>query len=412
MKGKRGRKKAYRRKLILLAGLVLIAGLGCFLWFYKPDRVQAKVTLEAGEPMAEADDFLKRDGVEASYVTNMTGIDTSIPGEYSVEIRAGYYSYESVLEIVDRTPPEGTVRDFAIWQGDSCTAEDFLESASDVTGVTVSFGKEPDQKKTGDQKVEILLTDGAGNETRLTATLTIWADTEPPVISGVSDQTVTEGDSISYKSGVTVTDNRDTDVEIQVDASAVDLEKAGTYEVVYTAVDRAGNTATETAEITVKAKDKGEANREEMESLARKAVAACISDDMSDRDKLYEMFWYVKRHMNYTGDSDKTTQVNEALRGFEEGQGDCFTYFSVLKAMMEQAGFETADVTRLGGETRHFWSLVKVGDEWYHIDSCPRSEEHNKYWYCFLRTDAELEKFSKNYDGYYNFDPTGLPETP
>ena len=75
MKGKRGRKKAYRRKLILLAGLVLIAGLGCFLWFYKPDRVQAKVTLEAGEPMAEADDFLKRDGMEASYVTNMTGID-------------------------------------------------------------------------------------------------------------------------------------------------------------------------------------------------------------------------------------------------------------------------------------------------------------------------------------------------
>ena len=28
---------------------------------------------------------------------------------------------------------------------------------------------------------------------------------------------------------------------------------------------------------------------------------------------------------------------------------------AIMKAMMEQAGFETADVTRLGGETRHFY---------------------------------------------------------
>ncbi|WP_434310056.1 immunoglobulin-like domain-containing protein [Hominifimenecus sp. rT4P-3] len=412
MKGKRRRKKSWKRKLILLTGLVLVAGLGCFLWFYTPDWVMAKVAIEAGAPMADVSDFLKKDGVKANYVTDVGEIDTSVPGLYPVEIRAGHYSYETLLEIVDRTPPEGTVRDLTIWRGDACTADDFIETASDVTGVTASFGTEPDWNREGSQEVEIFLTDGAGNVTKLPAVLTIFFDTEPPVIAGVADQTITEGDSISYKSGVTVTDNRDENLEITVDASDVNLEQAGTYTVVYTAEDSAGNRAAVSATITVKARDKGEANREEMEELAREALANCISDRMSDRDKLYEMFWYVKRHMNYTGDSDKTTQINEAIRGFEEKQGDCFTYFSVLKAMMEQAGFETVDVTRLGGETRHFWSLVKVGDEWYHIDSCPRSVDHNKYWYCFLRTDAELAKFSEQYDGYYNFDSTGLPKTP
>ncbi len=179
-------------------------------------------------------------------------------------------------------------------------------------------------------------------------------DPEPPVILGVQDQTVEEGDSISYRSGVTATDNVDGEVPVEVDASQVDLDEAGVYTVVYTAEDAAGNVARETARITVTAPDPGEDNREEMVGLAREAVEECGLEGLDSRDQLYAMFWYVKNHMTYTGDSDKTSQVNEAIRGFEEGQGDCFTYFSMLKAMMEEAGFETRDVTRLGGETRHF----------------------------------------------------------
>ncbi len=415
MQKKRG-KRHKRRAAFFLAGLVLIltAGLVAFLRLYKPDLVREAVTVEAGTPAAEASAFLRaeEEDWEVSYLSDISTIDCSIPGAYPVELQVGRYRYQSLLEVVDTVPPEGTSRDVSGWVGDTFQPEDFLESASDVTGVDVSFWQEPDWSRPGTQTVELVLTDGAGNQTTLTAQLTLQADGEAPVIVGVADQTVTAGSSISYRTGVTATDNRDGEVEVQVDASQVDLDTPGVYTVVYTAEDQAGNRTREIAYVTVEPEDTAEELRPQMEALAQAAVEECDLTGMSSREQLYTIFWYVKNHMTYTGTSDKTSQVHEAIRGFTEGQGDCFTYFSMLKAMMEAAGFETLDVTRQGGETRHFWSLVLVDGEWYHIDSCPRSAEHNKYWYCFLRTDAELEEFSEQYDGYYNFDHTGLPRTP
>ena len=78
----------------------------------------------------------------------------------------------------------------------------------------------------------LVLTDVGGQETRLNTVLHLIADTTPPVITGVQDQTVYVGDTISYKHGVTVTDDKDTDVELVVDNSGVDLETPGTYTVV------------------------------------------------------------------------------------------------------------------------------------------------------------------------------------
>jgi len=265
------------------------------------------------------------------------------------------------------------------------------------------------QMKVGTEPVP---TEGRGNETLLTTEPAVLQDLEPPVITGVQDQVIYVGDTIVYKKGVAVTDNQDLEVTLEVDSSQVDRTSPGTYTVIYRAVDLAGNQAEEKAVITVLAQEEGEENREEMEELAQKALQECISKDMTDRDKLYEIFWYVKYHMSYTGDSDKSSQINEAIHGFKKRSGDCFTYFAVAKAIVETAGFETIDVERINGETMHYWSLVKVDGEWYHYDTCPRSEAHNKYWYCFLRTDAELKSFSEKYDGYYTFDTSLYPATP
>ena len=103
-----------------------------------------------------------------------------------------------------------------------------------------------------------------------------------------------------------------------------------------------------------------------------------------------------------------------SIRGFKERTGDCFTYYAMLKAMVTSQGYETIDVQRVEGyETHHYWSLIKWRDNWYHIDSCPRSEEHMKYWYCFLRTDAELAWFNNQVgEGYYDYDESLYPRTP
>ena len=230
------------------------------------------------------------------------------------------------------------------------------------------------------------------------------------MITGVQDQTVYVGDTISYKHGVTVTDDKDTDVELVVDNSGVDLETPGTYTVVYLATDAAGNQTTATAEIRVLPKDTDMASYEKKIELADEALAECWDSTDSEVEQLRSIYNYVRENMSYTGDSDKNDETGEAIRGFTEGVGDCFTYFAMLKVMMEEAGFETLDVQRVGGSTHHFWSLVQVEGEWYHIDACPRS--HYSEWLCFLRSDSEVEAFSKMWQKYYNFDHEDLPATP
>ena len=113
--------------------------------------------------------------------------------------------------------------------------------------MTVTFAKEPDFTTPGTQEVALLLTDEDGNTTELTATLTVLQDTTPPVISGVTDQEILLGETVAYKKGVTVTDDYDENVELEVDSSQVNPTVAGDYLVTYRATDRSGNTAEATA---------------------------------------------------------------------------------------------------------------------------------------------------------------------
>lgn len=240
---------------------------------------------------------------------------------------------------------------------------------------------------------------------------TTEADVTAPEISGAADIEIEEGESISYKNGISVTDDRDPAPSLEVDASSVDTSVPGTYTVTYTAADAAGNESSVTVTVTVKAREIGIENRDELDRLARRVVDECTSSDASDVECMYDVFWWVKCNMDFTGHSDKTSWINEGIRGFKEHNGDCFTYFAMLKAMLSVMGYETIDVTRVGGETRHYWMLVKYEGEWYHIDACPRSVDKDKYWYCFLRTDDEVINWSRDNDGYYDFDTSLYPAT-
>ena len=67
------------------------------------------------------------------------------------------------------------------------------------------------------------------------------ADTLPPQIMGVNHLAVFVGSTVSYRSGILVTDDTDPVPALSVDSSRVDLTTPGTYPVTYTATDRAGN---------------------------------------------------------------------------------------------------------------------------------------------------------------------------
>ena len=85
----------------------------------------------------------------------------------------------------------------------------------------------------------------------------VVADSEKPVIKGkgVKNRTVYVGTKkIDYLKNVVATDNVDGTItdKIEVDDSKVNLNKAGTYKVIYSVSDRAGNTTSITKKVVVK----------------------------------------------------------------------------------------------------------------------------------------------------------------
>lgn len=111
------------------------------------------------------------------------------------------------------------------------------------------------------------------------------SDSQPPVIEGVKDITAYIGETVSYKKDVTVTDNMDQNPTLDIDNSKVNLNKAGTYEVVYTATDSAGNTSSASSKITIKEKPKGYVDKEDVYALAQKVVDQITNDSMTDMEK-------------------------------------------------------------------------------------------------------------------------------
>jgi hypothetical protein len=272
--------------------------------------------------------------------------------------------------------------------------------------VKVSYKNPPNFSQLGEQEITLIVEDGHGNRTELSTTLTVKTDSEAPVIRGVSDKTVYIGDSVSYKKGVTVEDNKDEDLAFAVDSSNVNLKNEGTYSVIYSAKDTAGNQASKSITVTVK---KFVISEDTVNALCDEVLSQIVNSNMTNREVAYEIYKWIKNHVGYTGSSDKSDWLAEAYRGIENGVGDCFTYYAVAQALLTRADIENMRVTRVGGRTRHYWNLINCGDGWYHFDSCP-NKDHKK---TFMMTDEEVAEYTEiRGNNYYNFDKTLYPATP
>ena len=81
--------------------------------------------------------------------------------------------------------------------------------------------------------------------------------------------------------------------------------------------------------------------------------------------------------------------------------------FAAAKALYDVAGIENVDVVKSDtSHSSHFWSLINLGDGWYHVDCTPR----RKVGYFFMNTDAELEAYSKENKNSHIFDTDAYPE--
>ena len=133
-------------------------------------------------------------------------------------------------------------------------AEDAVDG--DVTA-SIKVEGAVDASKAGVYTLTYTVADKAGNTATATRKVTVTAqrDTTAPVFSGVVDATVEFGAAFDPLAGVSASDDVDGDLTAAIKVEgAVDTSKAGVYTLIYTVTDAAGNTATATRKVTVKAK--------------------------------------------------------------------------------------------------------------------------------------------------------------
>lgn len=370
-------------------------------------RVITYLEIEAGSAEPTSKDFMiSENDTKGTILTDLSEIDFRKVGEYPIEIQVEDVVYHSVIAVVDTIAPVFTVHDIDGYAIVKRSAKDFVEESEniDITEVTYTFEEDPDVNQIGTQKVTIIGTDEGGNTCIRTANLTLKEDTEDPTIKG-SDFVVYLGDSISYKTKVSIKDNCMEDLDVKVDSSKVNTQEEGTYPVTYTVTDAAGHTATLTVNMTIK---KHTYDVDELNERADKILAKIITPDMSQYDKAWAVFTYIRGHVSYISESEKGDWVRSAFEGLNNGKGDCYVYASVSKLLLTRAGITNMDIERIpSGNSMHYWNLVDIGDGhgWYHFDTTPRKDHPT----IFLWDDATIKDYSDKHNNCHNYDRSKYP---
>ncbi len=403
---KRIRQQKLRRRALFILGILLIAVLiGAFA--LNRTKIKSSVMLEAGAELTP-ELFAEGEAENIAFATDISGIDTAELGEYEIVVTYNEKEYNCILTIEDTVAPTADAFMATTDVGQVPDAADCVINVTDVTDVTITYKNEPDVSQEGEIETVVCLTDEGGNTTEVKAAIVVVGDTEPPVIEGAADIEVYLGDTVSYKANITVTDDKDENPTLEVDNSQVDLNTAGTYEVTYTAADAAGNTSSVTVHLIISEKPENYVEPETVYAMAEEILEQITDESMSDMAKAFAIYRWVNTSISYTGTSDKSSWTVGAYQAFSNRSGDCYNYYAAAKALFDVAGISNIDIVKSDtSHSSHYWSLINLGDGWYHVDCTPRKGDGDNF---FMVTDAELEAYSVEHNNSHVFDSDLYPE--
>ena len=294
-------------------------------------------------------------------------------GTYTVGSIFGDAMNECEITIQDTTAPKVVLQDVAVFLGEPVALENFMVSATDISGEVTTRLTEPLPQEPGIYTVTVEAEDINGNIGSAQAQLRIIVDTDPPEFFGMEDMYVEKHSSPNYYYGVTAVDERDGDVEFTVDTSRVNMHRAGTYYAVYSATDNEGNVGTFRRQVVVNH------DEEDTAALAKSIAEGLDSDVMTIRNYVLNSIWYSH---SWGGD-------DPVWFGFKNQNGNCYVHALCFQALLREKGYET-QLIWITCKT-HYWNLVKINGEWKHMDTTP-SNLHERY---SIMSDAQrLETLS------------------
>lgn len=167
---------------------------------------------------------------------------------------------DTAAQITTETSTETTASDDSGTESAASTEKDASSAVYAIGDVSLSSNDEITYVEVGDYDNSIVVTDNAGNESEVPVKISVIA---PPTINGVTDKTITAGESIDYMAGVTATDGKGADItsSVTVDSSAVKTDTAGSYQATYKVTDQYGLTSSATSNVTVNNKPQEDSNQ-------------------------------------------------------------------------------------------------------------------------------------------------------
>lgn len=282
-----------KKKIVIamLCATMMFTTVGCG----GPKQLSKKATIELGDEDAlKVSDFLdlSKDELKNAKL-NTKDVDFFKEGNYKATISYKDKDYDIKVKVKDTVAPKITVSDNIVVQTNTpLHMSDIITEVTELSGnIDASFKNKPKTEstestektdstestegsatgviavggcnlkhndeitytKSGDYDNTITVTDDAGNTSNIDVKISVI---DAPSINGISDKTVTIGDTVDYLSGVSATDGKGTDItgSIEVDSSKVDVNTPGTYQITYKVTDSYGFSTGANCNITVNEK--------------------------------------------------------------------------------------------------------------------------------------------------------------
>lgn len=406
-----------KKKLIFIIApivLVVVSAVVGAIAFYSinSDLVYSEVYVEAGTSNCNVSEFLKHEAKGAAF-TEDSVFDANVPGDYNLTIKwkmpiFGEQKANTVLHVQDTTAPVVTLNTDSIQMYTTApapTAADLVDSVTDATNCTIDFEEPYDFSKEGSFDVTVVVTDTSGNATTNTIPCTVVEDIIPPEITGVEPIEIAQGDAVSYKKNIEVTDNYDPNPTLEVDSSEVNVDKRGVYTVKYIATDEAGNVTEKTTTVKIVSAKITAATEETVNAMADEILAQIITDGMDQKAQARAVFNWVVNNITYSESAGIDDLLSAAYKGMYYHVGDCTVKQKTAEVLLNRLGIKNMEIEKIRDTRGHYWLLIDIGEGWYHYD--PNLQLDGTlifYWH-----DADLWEYSNTHGNTHNYDPSKYP---
>ena len=354
------------------------------------------------ETQVDVRDFVADTDVDAQLLTTLA---EGACGIFDLKLLCAGREYTVQCTVTEDVAPQGVGREVTVEAGTMPDPAEFVEKIVDHTPVTVAYKEEQPFVQAGKQAVILVLTDLFGNTAEVEAAANVIPAPNGPQFTGLDTIYLELGAAVSYKTGVAATDAQDGTLSFTVDSGDFDSQKSGRYTVFYAATDSDGNTLIAPRTIVVESHI-GQIVREKAQAI----LAQIIKPEMTRDQQIYAIFRRVKYYTVYAFSSDKSSIENAAYEGFTKGTGDCYTYYAMVRTMLDMLEIPNVEVRRVGGKSNHWWNLVQFEDgKYYHIDAIPHQitdMEHFKMTESVIVEYTNRPEIMRRRPNYYVYDHT------